>query len=109
MNEPPVAAIGTVTHFVAEIADEAAADAVEDHERRMHIPPPRRGRVTAIPFPGLTLDDSQVCRAWEMMKLGASLDEAALALGVPDLVLERCLHEYQPAWQQFLQERASGV
>jgi hypothetical protein len=40
--------------------------------------------------------------------LGASLEEAALALGVPDLVLVRCLHEYQPAWQQFLQERSAG-
>lgn len=105
MNEPPARAVASVTNYV----DQVAADAVEDHESRMHIPPPRRGRVTAIPFPGMKLDDSQVCRAWEMLKLGGTLDEVALALGVPDLVLVRCLSEYQPAWRQFLAEREAGI
>jgi hypothetical protein len=109
VEEPATRAAYRLGHIVEETAEAVAADAVEDHERRMHIPPPRRGRVTAIPFPTMSLDDSQVCRAWEMMKLGATLEEASAALGVPDLVLVRSLHEYQPAWQQFLQERASGT
>lgn len=108
MDEPAVRTISSVTSYMNEVAEDAAADAVDEHERRMHIPPRRRGRVTAIPFPNITLTDSQVCTAWEMIKLGATLDEAALALGVPDLVLERCLHEYQPAWHQFLIERSAG-
>jgi len=108
MDEPPVRAIGRVTNYVVSAAEDAAADAVEDHERRMHVPPPRRGRVTAIPFPHTRLNDSQTCRAWEMIELGSSLGEAAAALGVPDLVLVRALAEYQPAWHQFLAEREAG-
>jgi hypothetical protein len=104
-EEPPAGRLYPLARMIGETVDEA----IEEHEQRHHIPPPRRGKVTSIPFPSMTLDDSQVCRAWEMMKLGASLEEAALALGVPDLVLVRCLHEYQPAWQQFLQERSAGL
>lgn len=85
------------------------AEAIEDHEERMHIPPPRRGRVTAIPFPNITMNDLQICRAWEMLTLGSSMEEAAVAVDVPVLVLERYLHEYRPAWRQFLQEREAGV
>jgi hypothetical protein len=88
---------------------EGVQEAIEDHEERMHLPPSRRVRVTAIALPNLRLDDSQVCRAWEMMTLGASSTEAAAALDVPELVLVRCLSEYQPAWRQFLAEREAGV
>lgn len=108
MDEPAVRTISTVTHYVHEVAGEAAADAVLDHEQRMHLPPRRRGRATAIPFASITMDDSQVCRAWELMKKGASLEEAAAAFDVPDLVLIRCLHAYQPAWRQYLGELSSG-
>lgn len=105
MNEPPARAFARIGQYVEKTIE----GAIEEHEQRCHIPPPRRGKVTAIPFASVTLDDSQVCRAWEMLKLGSTLEDAALALGVPDLVLVRCLHEYQPAWQQFLQERAAGT
>lgn len=104
-DEAPARLLLPLAELVADVVDEA----IDEHEQRMHIPPPRRGKLRAIPFPNITLDDSQVCRAWEMLKLGATLDEAALALGVPDLVLERCLHELQPAWRKFLEERASGA
>lgn len=105
MDEPP----GRLMAQIGRLVEDTIDDALEDHEERMHIPPPRRGRVTAIPFPHLRLDDSQVCRAWEMLELGATSVEAAAALDIPELVLERCLSEYQPAWRNFLAERAAGV
>ena len=105
MKEPPARAIIEVGRFVEQAVDEA----IDDHEERMHIPAPRRGRVTAIPFPNVRLDDSQTCRAWEMLQLGASSAEAAAALDVPELVLVRALSEYQPAWRQFLAEREAGA
>lgn len=105
MHEPPARAIAHIGRLVENTVDEA----IEDHEQRMHIPPPRRGKVTAIPFPNLRLDDSQVCRAWEMLTQGASIDEAAAALDMPTLVVVRCLSEYQPAWRNFLAEREAGA
>lgn len=108
-DELPATAIASVNHVVADLAEEAATDAVLEHEQRMHIPPPRRGKVTAIPYPNVQMNDSQVCGAWEMLKEGATLQEAALAFGVPDLALERCLREYQPAYRAFLDEREAGV
>jgi len=109
VDEPPARAIVNVTRYVTQAAEDAALEAVEDHEERMHIPPPRRGRVTAIPFPNMRLNDSQTCRAWEMLQLGATSAEAAAAIDVPELVMIRCLSEYQPAWRQFLAEREAGV
>lgn len=105
MEEAPGRAIARIGRMLEETVDEA----IEDHVELMHVPPARRGRVTAIPFPNLRLNDSQTCRAWEMMQLGASSTEAAAALDVPELVLVRALSEYQPAWRQFLAEREAGV
>lgn len=109
MDEPPVRAIGSVTRYVNRVAEDVAADAIEDHEARCHIPPPRRGKLTAIPFPNRTMNDSQIARAWEMLELGATEQEVCLALDVPTSVLERCLAEYKPAWRQFLAEREAGL
>lgn len=82
-------------------------DVIEDHEGRMHIPPPRRGRVTAIPFPNVELSDVQTCRAIEMLSTGATLEDAAETVGAPVPALERALVDYKPAWRRFLQERAT--
>lgn len=82
-------------------------DAIVGHEDRMHIPPPRRGRVTAIPFPNIQISDIQTCRAIEMLSTGATLQEAAETVGAPIPALERALVEYQPAWRRFLEERSA--
>jgi hypothetical protein len=105
MNEPPVRAIASVTRYVNQVA----ADAVEDHVEQMHIPSPRHGRLTAIPFPWMRLSDVQTAKAREMIELGASVDEILAALDVPLSVLERALAEYKPAWRNFLAEREAGL
>lgn len=105
MNEPPVRAIARV----GRIVEETVEDAIEEHENRMHIPPPRRGRLTAIPFPGMSLNDVQTSKAREMLERGASLEDVLLALDVPQSVLERALAEFKPAWRNFLAEREAGV
>lgn len=104
MNEAPGRAVAKLGRMVEETVDEA----IEDHELRMHIPPPRRGRLTAIPFPGMHLSDVQTARAREMIELGAAVEEILAALDVPLSVLERALAEYKPAWRQFLDEREAG-
>lgn len=93
--------------FIRRIGD-GVQHAIEDHEEHMHIPPPRRGKVQAIPFPGVVLSDVQLARAIEMLTVGASLEEVADAIGAPIPALERCLAEYQPAWRQFLAAREAG-
>jgi hypothetical protein len=87
---------------------EGVQNEIEDHERRMHLPRPRQGKVTAVPFPSVQIDDVRISRAWELLSAGATLEEAAAALDVPALALVRCLADYQPAWQQFLRDRANG-
>lgn len=96
------------TGFIQRVGH-VMAEAIEDHEERMHIPPPRRGRLRAIPFPDMSLTDVQTAKAREMIESGASFDDVQLALDVPRSVLERALAEYLPAWRQFLAEREAGV
>lgn len=108
MNEPPARVVANVTRYVDQVSEEAAHEAVDEHERRMHIPPPRRGRVTAIPFPGMHLSDVQTAKAREMIESGASLEDILAAVDAPLSVLERALAEYRPAWRQFLAEREAG-
>lgn len=93
------------THGLYQRIGKVMAEAIEDHEERCHIPPPRRGRVTAIPFPNVRLNDLQTSKAMEMLNGGSTLEEAAAAIDVPSLALERALAEYRPAWRQFLHER----
>ncbi len=85
-------------HFLRRIGD-GVQDAIEDHEQRLHIPPPRRGRVQAIPFPDVQLSDVQLARAIELLSLGASLDDAADTVGAPVPALERHLAEWEPRWR----------
>jgi hypothetical protein len=93
--------------FVRAIAN-GIDGAIDDHEQRMHVPAVRRGKVTAVPFPSVQIDDVRISRAWELLSAGSTLEEAAAALDVPALALVRCLADYQPAWQQFLRDRANG-
>jgi hypothetical protein len=83
-------------------------NAIERHEDEMHIPPPKRGRLRAIPFPTTELSDVQVSRAVEMLQSGSSLHEAAEVVGAPAAALERALAEFRPRWRNFLQERESS-
>lgn len=87
----------------------AIGEAVEDHEQRMHIPPPERGPLTAIPFPNLRMTDVQTSRVREMIETGSTLEEAAAAVDLPVSVLERCLSEFRPRWRRFLYERETVV
>lgn len=91
--------------MVAETVEEA----IERHEDRLHIPPPRRGRVQAIPFPMVQLSDVQICKALEMLHSGSTLQEAAETVNAPVPALERALAEYRPAWRSFLAEREAGA
>jgi hypothetical protein len=96
------------TQQLFQAIGQVVEEAIERHEERSHIPPPRRGRVQAIPFPNIQLADVVVCHALELLATGSTLSEAAYAVGVPVPALERGLAEYRVAWRHFLEERATG-
>jgi hypothetical protein len=70
-------------------------------------PPRRTDPVTAVPFPNARLDDPTTCQGIELMRKGASLEEAALILDVDALILERAICDYRPPYQAWLQARAT--
>lgn len=103
MDEPPARAIGSVTHYVHQVAE----DAVEDHERRCHaIPPPDHSPITAVPFADYTVTDDQLSHAIEMLQ---DHDEflVAFRLGIPLPALQRTLADYQRRHGQFIFRRAT--
>lgn len=82
---------------------------VGEHEERHHGLPPRRTEpITAIPYADVHLNDDQISRAIEMQNEGATLEDMALALDVPGLVIEREMHDYRPPYRQWLWRRAQG-
>lgn len=83
---------------------------VEDHEERLHRLPQRRTTpVTAVPFPGWELDDAQTARAIEMLQNEhATLEDAALAIGCPSLVLEREIARYRPPYRSWVRSLGMG-
>jgi hypothetical protein len=105
MEEPSTDLLRKLGQAAKAMVDEA----LEEHIGELHIPPPRRGRVQAIPFPNVRLSDVQVSRALELFATGGTMEEAALAVGAPIPALERALAEYRPAWRSFLQEREAGA
>lgn len=105
MHEPPARAIGSVTRYVVQVAEDAAAEAVDDHEHRCHaIPPPRRDPVTAIPFADVEFSDDQVSHVIEML---ADHDDTWVArrLGIPLMALQRALADYERRHGTFLFKR----
>ena len=108
MNEPPARPIGAVTRYVNQVAEDAATDAVADHERRCHaIPPPRRDPVTAIPWSHIELTDDQISHAIELLR---DHDERAVAarMDVPLPALQRELADYDRRYGKFLHLRRRG-
>ncbi len=108
MHEPPARVLGSVTRYVVRAAEDAAADAVQDHEHRCHaIPAPSSAPVTAIPFADVTVSDDQICHAIEML---IECDEMSVAtrLGIPLPALQRVLADYQRRFGTFLVKRATS-
>lgn len=92
-----------------EAVGEEMTELIEEHERRLHRLPPRRTEpVTAVPYPDWVLTDEQTSRAIELEKEGATLEEISLALGVPDIVIERSMYDYRPPYREWLRRRGMG-
>lgn len=108
MDETATGLLRTIGDVVQDVVRDVVRDEIVGHEDRFHIPPPRKGRVQAIPFANVTVSDVQTSRAVEMLTTGSSLEEASLAVGVPIPALERALAEYRPAWRKFLHERETA-
>jgi len=82
---------------------------VGEHEERCHNLPPRRiAPITHIPFADMHMDDEQIARAIEMQVEGCSLEEIALSLDIPAMVIEREMHDYHPPYRRWLRDRAIG-
>lgn len=109
MEEPPARVVYRLGRIVEETAEDVAADAVRDHEQRLHLPAPERGPLTAIPFPHHRMADAQIARVREMLELGATTEEICLAVDQPVSVIERCMAEFKPRWRRFLSERDLGA
>lgn len=111
MNEPPARAIASITHYVHQVAEDTAAEAVEDHERRCHaIPPPDRSPLTAIPFANYIVTDDQISHAIEMLTDDQEdCDDVLVSrrLGIPLPALQRTLADYVRRHGRFLYRRAT--
>lgn len=81
-----------------------------EHEERHHgLPPQRVDDITAVAFAEWRLPDEQTARALEMLTWeGATLEDAALTLDVPAMVLERALHDYRGPYQRWLRGRSGN-
>jgi predicted ATPase len=90
------------------VVDHEIGRQIVEHEERHHgLPPRRQDDVTAVAFADWRLQDEQTARAMEMLNWeGATLEDAALALDVPTLVLERALHDYKVPYQKWLRGRS---
>lgn len=107
MDEPPARAIGTVTRYVHQVAEDTAVGAVEDHERRCHaIPPPDRSPITAVPFADYQISDDQVSHAIEMLQEHDEFQVAA-RMGIPLPALQRKLADYQRRHGDFIFKRST--
>lgn len=98
---PELAPVG---HFVQ--IGQAVEQAIVDHEQRLHMPPPQRGPLQAIPFASYVIPDCLAARAVEMLETGASIYDVAECISVPVSALERTLADWQPRWRAFLRHRS---
>lgn len=96
-----------IGHQVAESDQRTDLKIIEHEERHHGLPPRREDDVTAVAFSDWRLPDEQTARALEMLTWeGATLEDAALFLDVPTMVLERALHDYKQPYQKWLHARS---
>lgn len=105
MDEPSA----RVVIRIGRLVEGAVEEALDEHEPRMHIPPPERGPLRAIPVPNLKLNDIQLARVREILEQGGTLDACCTTVDMPVSVIERCWAEYKPRWRRFLQQREVGA
>jgi hypothetical protein len=84
---------------------EGVHSAIEEHERRMHVPMSRLGWVVAVPLSEGQIDDSHLL---DGLTGASTIEEVALALGVPALMLLQYLCKSQSAWRRLLDQRGNA-
>ena len=82
---------------------------IGEHEEEHHgLPPRRTAPITAIPYADWHLTDEQIARAIELQIEGATLEDIALALDAPALVIVREMHSYRPPYSDYLRRLAQS-
>jgi hypothetical protein len=95
---------------IGQAVEKTVGDALDEHVHDYHPRPPRRGPLDAIPYAGEEVSDVQLAKAIELLGRGElTIAEVANRIDVPAPLLERCLAEYRPRWQNFLDRRSIGT
>lgn len=108
-DEQPLRFFREVGETMAEVATELDELATREHVESMHVPPPRRDALQAVPFPRDRIPDVVVAQMIEFMET-ENCDERVVALrfGRPLSLVLREMADYRARFQRFVAARARG-